>query len=174
MVAWAMDNTWKTIEPETISKNVFTLIGKEWMLITAGTVDDWNTMTASWGGLGVLWSKNVSFCFVSNSRYTFEFMNRSELYTLSFFDPEHKKALNYCGTYSGRDVDKAAQTGLIPMDIDQTVSFEQAKMVIVCRKIYHQDIDPDLFLDETIETNYPAKDYHRIYVGEIEKVYTRA
>lgn len=160
------------MKPEQISGNVFQLIGNEWMLITAGTMDRWNTMTASWGGLGVLWSKNVSFCFVRDSRYTYEFMNEASTYSLSFYPPAYKDALKYCGSHSGRDVDKAAETGLVPVELEGTVAFQQARLVLVCTKIYQQDIDPANFIDPGIEASYPNKDYHRVYVGEIRTVYS--
>ncbi len=164
-----MKQSWKRIEPETIRENPFTLIGTEWMLITAGTIEKWNTMTASWGGVCVLWSKNVTFCFVRPTRYTFEFMNSADRYTLSFFSKRYKPALQYCGAHSGRDVDKAAETGLAPTEVaDSAVSFEQARLVFVCRKLHQQDIDPGCFVDETIDLNYAEKDYHRMYIGEVE------
>jgi flavin reductase (DIM6/NTAB) family NADH-FMN oxidoreductase RutF len=169
-----MNNSWKKIGPEHVQENVFELIGKEWMLVTAGEERNWNTMTASWGGLGVLWGKNVSTVYIRDSRYTFEFMNRAKVYTLSFFDQTHRDALSYCGSHSGRDVDKAKETGLHPVIIDGGVVFEEARMVLVCRTLYSQDFDPKLFLDQSVEKHYPNKDYHRMYIGEIESVYCTA
>ena len=143
------------------------------MLITAGTMDRWNTMTASWGGVGVLWGKNVAMSFVRPTRYTFEFLNAAERYTLTFFSREHRKALQYCGAHSGRDVDKAAETGLVPVEVAQSaISFEQARLVFVCRKLHQQDFDPACFVDPTIDANYAEKDYHRIYIGEVETCLT--
>jgi flavin reductase (DIM6/NTAB) family NADH-FMN oxidoreductase RutF len=162
-----MNNHFTPTSPESLDENTFTLIGKEWMLITAGTIDHWNTMTASWGGLGVLWGKNVSFCFVRNTRYTFEFMNESPTFSLTFFDEKHRSALDYCGSNSGRDVDKAKETGLTPVEIDGSVAFTEARLVLVCRKLYEQDMDPASFVDPSIADHYVQKDYHRIYVGEI-------
>ena len=164
-----MNEQWQTTDLESLDEKVFSLIGKEWMLVTAGTMSNWNTMTASWGGLGVLWGKNVSFCFVRNTRYTFEFMNDSSGYTLTFFDESYRDALNFCGTKSGRDVDKAAETGLSPVEVEGTVAFEQARLALVCRKLYQQDMDPASFVDPSIAKHYVAKDYHRIYIGEIER-----
>ena len=167
-----MNNQFTPTSPESLDENTFTLIGKEWMLITAGTIDHWNTMTASWGGLGVLWGKNVSFCFVRNTRYTFEFMNESPTFSLTFFDEKHRSALDYCGSNSGRDVDKAKETGLTPVEIDGSVAFTEARLVLVCRKLYEQDMDPASFVDPSIADHYVQKDYHRIYVGEIENCLT--
>lgn len=162
--------TFKEIDPKAITDNPFTLIGSDWMLITAGTPDRFNTMTASWGGLGVLWKKQVAFCFIRPTRYTYEFIERSEHFTLSFFSRRYRSALNLCGTKSGRDVDKAAETGLTPAFGDGTVYFTQARLVLECRKLYFQDFSPARFLDSSIEELYPQKDYHRMYVGEIERV----
>ena len=152
----------------------FKRIGDDWMLITAKNADsgNWNTMTASWGGLGVLWRKDVAFIFIRPSRYTFNFINSSELFTLSFFDKNYRDALNLCGEKSGRDIDKAAAAGLTPVfftdiSITEAVSFKEARDIIICKKIYAQDLDPCLFLDTTIENNYSGIDYHRMYIGEI-------
>ena len=162
-----MAHNWKSIPPETIKENVFRSIGEDWMLITAGSIDRWNTMTASWGGLGVLWNLKVSFCFVRPTRHTYDFMERSDRYTLSFYEESWRDALDFCGTQSGRDVDKAAETGLMPTEIEGGVAFEQARLVLVCRKLYQSDIDPGRFVDPSIDSNYPAKDYHRLYIGEV-------
>ena len=159
----------RNITPEEITDNTFKLVGKDWMLITAGSPDSYNTMTASWGGVGVLWNKNIAWCVVRPGRYTYGFMEKAESFTLTFFDEEYRDALMLCGTKSGRDTDKAAETGLIPVagELDGTTTFEQARMVLECRKLYFQDIDPANFVDASINGNYPDKDYHRMYVGEI-------
>jgi flavin reductase (DIM6/NTAB) family NADH-FMN oxidoreductase RutF len=159
----------KIIRPEEIPDNVFKLVGQDWMLITAGPPEHHNTMTASWGGFGVLWGRNVCWCVIRPQRYTYEFMERSESFTLSFFDERYRAALDLCGTKSGRDVDKASAAGLTPApgDLPATTFFEEARLVIACRKIYFQDVDPAHFLDPTIDRNYPSRDYHRMYVGEI-------
>lgn len=163
-----MAKNFKAIKPEQIKENPFKVIGSDWMLITAGTLKDHNMMTASWGGFGVLWNRPVCFCVVRPVRYTYKFMERSEYFTLSFFDKKYKKILNFCGTRSGRDVDKTAETGLTPVETREgAVYFEQARMILVCKKIYFQQIDPAHFLDPAIDENYPQKDYHRMYVGEV-------
>lgn len=153
--------------------NPFTMIGKQWMLITAGNESGFNTMTASWGGIGVLWGRNVVTCYVRPQRYTYEFMEKGDYFTLSFYSEEYRNALNICGSKSGRDIDKVAVTGLTPVYGEHGVYFEEAETVLICKKIYFQDFDPKHFLDETIEGNYPKKDYHRMYIGEIEKVLTK-
>jgi len=157
----------KEISPEGLTESVFKLIGKEWMLITAGTRESFNTMTGAWGGMGILWDKRVCFCVVRPGRYTYGFMERSDMFSLSFFGDRHRDILTYCGTKSGRDVDKVAETGLTPVFGRGSVYFEEARLVLVCRKVYYQDIMPAHFLDDGIEGFYPAKDYHRMYVGEV-------
>ncbi len=159
---------WNIIQPEELDGNVFRKIGKEWMLVTAGPLSSWNTMTAAWGGFGFLWQKNVVFAFVRPGRYTYEFMEKCSTFTLSFFPESFREVLDFCGTHSGRDTDKARETGLVPFDAGhQAVGFDQAESILVCRKVYHQDIIPDHFLDNSIHTHYPKKDYHRMYIGEL-------
>ncbi len=162
------------ISPLELNESAFRLIGKEWMLITAGTIGNWNTMTASWGGMGELWFKPVVFTFIRPQRYTREFVEREEVFTLSFFDESQRKTLNFCGANSGRDCDKAGETGLTPIATDGgSVTFEEARLVLECRKMYFQDLNPDHFLVPEIEANYPNKDYHRMYVGEVLRVLKR-
>lgn len=156
------------IKPEDIRDNVFKLIGSDWMLITAGTRDFFNMMTASWGGLGVLWNRNIAICFIRPQRYTYDFMERSEYFTLSFFGEDYREALNLCGSKSGRQVDKAAAAGFTAVAGETgAVYFAEARLVLECRKIYFQDLEPTHFLDSTIHKHYPSRDYHRMYLGEI-------
>ena len=160
----------REIDIRDIKKSPVEMINDEWALLTAGTVDDYNTMTVSWGALGELWSKDCAFAFVRPQRYTYEFMEKNDYYTLTFFDGGYKKEMGFCGSHSGRDVDKAAQTGLQAVRVGEGVSFAQAKTVLVCKKIAVQDIKPEGFLDESIHGEYPSNDYHRVYIGEIVKV----
>ena len=163
-----MAHTLKEIDPRTIADNPFKLIGDDWMLVTAGTRESYNTMTASWGGLGVLWNRNVCFCFVRPTRYTYTFMEDAERFTLSIFGEQSRKALNYCGSHSGKDVDKAKAAGITPAATDSgAVYFAEARLVLECEKIYFQDILPRNFLAEGIAKLYPQRDYHRMYVGGI-------
>jgi len=165
--------TLKEIKSYLLTENAFKLIGKDWMLITAGTPRSFNTMTASWGGLGVLWEQPVAYCFIRPTRYTYEFMERSTKFTLSFFEERHRKALTFCGSHSGRDTDKISGSGLNPLIDGSFIYFSEARLVLLCRKIYFQDISPDCFLDSKIHSLYPQKDYHRMYVGQIEKCLIR-
>ncbi|HBU70463.1 MAG TPA: flavin reductase [Elusimicrobia bacterium] len=163
----------KEINPAELKDNVFKLIGADWMLIGAGNSKAYNMMTASWGGLGVLWNKNVCFCFIRPGRYTYDFMENSVGFGLSFFGEEYREALNYCGSHSGRSENKALKTGLTPVFEDSKVYFEQARLVLLCDKLYFSDINPMNFIDKAIDANYPKKDYHRMYVGEIKKCLLR-
>lgn len=156
---------------EELRVNPFTLINRDWMLITAGDSQKCNTMTASWGGVGELWGKYVSFCFIRPTRYTLEFLERKDFYTLSFFDEKYREALNYCGSHSGRDGDKIKAAGLTPLFDGAAPYFQQAKMVFFCRKLYGQKFDPACFVDKALDAQcYPKKDYHKMFVGAIEKV----
>lgn len=167
-------NTFHTVQPQDLQDNPFKLIGADWMLITAGTQESFNTMTASWGGLGVLWDKDVAFVFVRPTRHTFGFIEKAAVFTLSFFEEKFRPALEFCGTQSGRDVNKVAKAGLNPaFDIADAVYFNEARLVLVCRKIHTQDLDPARFLDPTIAGFYAAKDYHRLYIGELIRCLTR-
>ena len=159
------------IDPKALDQNVFSLIGDQWMLITAGTKDQCNTMTASWGGLGVLWGKPVATVYIRPQRYTLEFMEREDTFTLCFFGEEYRKALALCGSKSGRDMDKVKECGFTVATAEGAPYFEEADLVLVCKKAYWQDMDPTHFLDREIDSKwYPEKDYHRIFIGEILEV----
>ncbi len=163
------------IDISTLNDNFFTRIGREWMLVTAGNATKCNTMTASWGGIGVLWNKNVAFSFIRDSRYTLEFMDNSDYYTLSFFGGNMMKELTFCGKNSGREVDKIKETGLIPVHDGNITYFEQAELVFVCKKLFKQPVSPDGFVDKTMTDKFYAdNDLHELYVGEIAEVLKKA
>lgn len=163
------------VTPEKLTENTFELIGKDWMLITAGDEKNYNTMTASWGGTGVLWNEPVSFIFIRPQRYTFEFTEKNGLFTLSFFDETYRSALRFCGSKSGRDFNKAAETGLTPVHEDGLTYFAEAKLVVVCEKLYAQDLAAESFIDKSIiDKHYPNNDFHRMYVGKIVKCLKKA
>lgn len=164
----------KKIDIKDLQGNAVSMFDDKWCLITAGTKENYNTMTASWGAMGELWNKDVCFIFIRPQRYTLEFTEREDYFTLSFFGDEYKKALAFCGRNSGRDCDKAKETGLTPMEIDGSMSFEESETVIVCKKLFYQDIDPEGFVDKTVDgVCYPEKDYHRMYVGEVVSCYNK-
>ena len=159
----------KPIDPKMLEQNVFSAIGDQWMLVTAGTRDRCNTMTASWGGMGVLWGKNVATVYLRPQRYTKEFVDAQDCFTLSFFGAEYRKALALCGSKSGRDVDKAAECGFtVAESACGAPYFTQAQLVLVCRKLYADTIKPECFLDRSCDTDcYPEHDYHTMYIAEI-------
>jgi flavin reductase (DIM6/NTAB) family NADH-FMN oxidoreductase RutF len=167
-----MPDSYSIIKPTDITDNVFKMLDKDWMLVTAGKLEDYNTMTASWGHMGIMWNLPIAIAWVRPQRHTFGFMNRYEDYTLSFFADRHRTALQFCGTHSGRDYDKAAETGLTPLATDRgNVFFEEARLVLECRKIYVDDLKKKNFiLPEIAKKNYPKNDFHRFFMGEITRV----
>ena len=162
------------IDPKTIQDNVFSTIGSDWLLITAGTKERCNTMTASWGGLGVLWGRNVATVYIRPQRYTYEFVEQSDCFTISVFDESWRDALNLCGTKSGRDVDKIKECGFTVVEGDGGAPyFEQARLVLVCRKRFAQPMDPANIPQDVKEKWYPQQDYHTMYIGQIVEVLAR-
>ena len=161
----------REITPEELNGNVFKMIDSDWMLVTAADGEKINTMTASWGGLGILWNKPVAFVFIRPQRYTYEFTEKSDRMTLTFFGGEKREALKICGTKSGRDCDKISEAGLVPVKLGEgAYTFEGAEVCIECRKIYTDVIKPESMIDEDIMKNYPKNDFHKVYVCEIEKI----
>ncbi len=161
----------KEIQPEQFDKNAFQMIGKDWMLVTAEKDGKVNTMTASWGGAGVMWGKNVAFVVIRPQRYTKEFIDASDTFSLSILDNSYRKTLNYLGTVSGRDEDKIQKSGLTVEHSGNTPYFKEANTVLLLKKLYHQEMSPDCFIDKSlIEKWYPNADYHTLYVAEIEKI----
>lgn len=157
------------VAPKEIDDNFIKLIGDQWMLVTAGDSSGYNMMTASWGCAGFLWNKPVVFIFIRPQRHTFGFIEGNEEFTLSFFGEEYRNALQICGTVSGRDVNKTEKTGLTPRYTDAgNVAFEEARLILECRKLYADFLNPEAFIDRAIlEKSYPEKDFHKVYVAEI-------
>ena len=168
--------SFQKLDPKEFREDIFTQMAQNWFLLTAGSMDRCNTMTAAWGGLGVLWKKNVATVYVRKSRYTREFMDEGDFFTLSFFGTSKREALNLCGSRSGRDLDKIKETGLTKRLFDGGVAFEEAEMVLSCRKLFRQELSPEYFLDPSIGENYSGKDagdYHIMYIGEILGIYQK-
>ncbi len=164
----------KKINIKEMSFNPFSKIGDDWMLITAGNEEKANTMTASWGGVGVLWGKNVTFTFIRPQRYTKEFIDSNECFSICFFDEKYKKTLSYLGTVSGRDEDKIASSKLTLCYLDNTPCFEEANLILICKKIYKQTLNPNCFLENDLDKKwYENKDYHSMYVSEILNIYSK-
>lgn len=162
------------IDIKNLSFKPFELIGNEWMLITAGDLQNHNTMTASWGGVGIMWNNPVVTTYIRPQRYTKEFIDREKYFTVSFYDNQFKPALQLCGTKSGREINKTKESGLTPKIFGQSIAFEQAKLVIVCEKQYVQQIDPKSFIDcQIIDNSYPNDDFHFMYISKIVETYIK-
>ncbi|OOM05957.1 flavin reductase [Clostridium saccharobutylicum] len=167
-------NKFKEIKPEELNENTFKLIGKDWMLITAEKENKVNTMTASWGGLGVMFNKNVVYIVLRPQRYTKEFVDYSDTFSLTFFDETFKKQLSYLGTVSGKDEDKLSKVDLTIEHSNGTPYFEEGKTVIICKKLYAQNFQPECFIESEIDKKwYPDKDYHTFYIAEIDKIFIK-
>ena len=167
----------KNLSPITHDElsNVFSMIGKDYMLICAHGTDEQgrqstNAMTASWGGMGILWNKPVAFCFVRPQRYTRELIDTADRLTLSFFGGAQKEALALCGTKSGRALDKLAAAGLHAELVQGLPLIQEAALNLVCRKLYRGTLNEAGFLDASLLSNYKEKDYHIVYVCEIEQI----
>ncbi len=149
----------------------FTKFDKEWALLTAGVEGDFNSMTISWGGMGTMWNKPVVFLVVRPVRYTYEFMGRHDEITVSFYDDKYKKALGVFGSKSGRDIDKAKETGLMPKALSAGVTYDEAKETIVCRKLFMQQLDKDSF-PELASQFYNGKENpaHYLVIAEVTDI----
>ena len=158
------------IKPQDMDLNPFKAIGSEWMLITAGSGENLNTMTASWGGAGVIWNKNVVTCYIRPQRYTREFVDAQEYFSVCFLPEQYRRQLAYLGRVSGREEDKISKAGLTVCSDFEAPCFEEANTVFICKKLYVGQIKPEGILYPEIDTaNYPQKDYHIVYIGEIIK-----
>lgn len=164
----------KKIDINEFLINPFIKISKDWMLITSSNTEEKvNTMTASWGGFGVLWNKNIAFIVLRPQRYTKEFIDSSNEFSLSFFDEQYRNTLAYLGKVSGRNEDKIANSNLHILYENNIPTFEEASIVITCKNLYKQCLSPDCFIDKSLDIlNYPNKDYHTLYLAEIISVYT--
>ena len=145
----------------------FNIFDKEWALVTAGNLDNYNTMTISWGGLGTLWNKPVATVYVKPIRHTHDFLDSNEYFTVSFFDEKNKKDLGVLGTLSGRDGDKVAKTSLTPVSVGDSISFKEAKLTLLCKKIYRQDMITDAMPQFAVDTYYTDEEPHTIFIGEV-------
>lgn len=139
----------------------------EWALISAGNIENFNAMTISWGGLGTLWNKKVCTVYVKPCRYTHEFMENNEYFTVSFFDEKYKKELSFLGSKSGRDLDKVKESGLSPKTYKGCVMYLEAKVTLLCKKIYRQDLDVKNMPSEVVEKHYVSDLPHTMYIGEV-------
>lgn len=163
----------KEITYEQFEHSPFKLLDKDWMLITAEKDGRVNTMTASWGGFGVMWNKSVVYIVIRPQRYTKEFIDHSSTFSLCFFDKSYKKQLGYLGSISGRDTDKIKNSALTVINAgdEGTPYFKEANMILLCKKLYAQDLKPEYFIELGLdETFYPDQDYHTLYIAEVKSI----
>lgn len=167
-------HTFQPYPIDVLEMNPFTKIGKEWALVTAGNKAKYNTMTVSWGGVGVLWGKNVVNLYIRDSRYTKEFIDGGEFFSVSFLSENYREALNYCGSHSGRDGDKFHAAGLTPAFRHSIPYPDEANFVILCKKMAAIPMPEDSFTDASIMKKwYSEGDMHTMYVGEIIDIMAR-
>ncbi|MDH6306684.1 flavin reductase (DIM6/NTAB) family NADH-FMN oxidoreductase RutF [Parabacteroides sp. PF5-5] len=178
-----ISNSWEArynrIDASQLPDNVKELIDQQWMLVTAGNKNSHNTMTASWGAIGYIWERPSAFIFIRDTRYTYQFLQREEYFTLSLFTEQYRGALRVCGTKSGRDADKVKEAGLTPIDTpDGLMSFREARMIIECRKMFEQELDyanlTEYYKDEILEKSYnneTAK--HQLFISEITNIWLK-
>lgn len=165
----------KKISVSELKDNMFDAIGKEWMLVTAGTPEKFNMMTASWGGTGILWGKPVAFIFIRPERYTYEFIEKGDTLTLSFLGEAHRDIHKICGSQSGRDIDKVVASGLKPYVTENgNIAYEQARLILECKKLYADFIDADNFVDKLLISRWYGEGhggFHKMYILEIQNVF---
>lgn len=164
----------KEIKHENFQENAFKMIGKDWLLITAEKYGKVNTMTASWGGVGVLWNKKVAYIFIRPQRYTKEFVDFSDRLSVCVLPNSYRKELAYLGNVSGKDEDKISNANLKVQKYEDVPYFDEARLTLICRKLYAQDLKEECFIEkDIIDKWYPEKDYHTMYVVEIEKILSK-
>lgn len=165
---------YKRIAPDKIPGNIIKMLSEDWMLITAGNDQQFNPMTASWGGLGNLYNKPVTFCFINPARYTYDIMDKGDTYTLTFYTETYREALNYCGHNSGKDKDKVKEAGLTPITTPSgSKAFSEAWMIIECRKMISQTINIDGISDPELRKQWAGKAMHKMFIGEILNVWVK-
>jgi flavin reductase (DIM6/NTAB) family NADH-FMN oxidoreductase RutF len=167
-------HSFQNVDFEQMECNPFEMIGKDWMLVTAGNEEKANTMTASWGGVGVMWGKNVVYVFIRDSRYTKEFIDREGKFSLSFPSEKYRKEMKFLGTVSGREEDKIKEAKMNIGYRDGVPYIDEASMVFICRVMSQTPIKKEEFLDETIDSSwYATQDYHNMYIAEITEILAR-
>ena len=150
--------------------NPFEIFDKSWALLTSGPINKHNSMTISWGGLGTLWNKKVATVYVKPCRYTYSFMEENDYFVLSFFKEEYRKALMMMGSHSGREVDKDSLSGLTPIKHGEVTIYKEAKITLICKKIYFNDLDINNIPIEEKERHYLKEAPHRMYIGEVVEI----
>ncbi|MBR5067533.1 MAG: flavin reductase [Lachnospiraceae bacterium] len=150
--------------------DIFSQFDKKWALLTAGNKESFNTMTISWGGAGTLWGKPVVTTYVRTSRLTHDFMDREDYFTISFYPEEYKKTLAVLGSKSGRDMDKMNASGLTAKEVNYSMTFEEAEVTLVCRKLFKQRLEPANIIDAKAKAFYDGDAEHDMYIGEVVEI----
>ena len=153
-----------------LNTDIFTVFDKKWALLTAGNADSFNTMTISWGGLGTLWGRPVATVYVRTSRYTHEFMDKEDYFTISFYPEEYKKTLGVLGSKSGRDIDKMHASGLTPESAGSSMTFKEAELTLVCKKLYMQPLALENMPGDIRSALYGKDAPHDMYIGEVVEI----
>lgn len=167
-------HTFQPMPFDLVEFDPFTKIGKEWALVTAGTKIKANTMTISWGGVGVLWGKNVAYVFIRDSRYTKEFIDANEFFSITFLSEKYRDALNYCGSHSGREGDKLEKAGLTFATRHSIPFIDEGNLVFLCKKMSATKLTEDSFLVPEIQEKwYKDGDMHTMYIAEIIEIMAR-
>lgn len=161
--------SFKKIKAEDFSE-IFDKVGKDWMLIGAGGKGEENAMTASWGCFGILWNKPVCVCFIRPQRHTHGLVEKCDRLSLTFFDESYRETLKYFGARSGADTNKIADRSLTVLREGDVPYFAEAHTVLICKKLYVGKLEESGFLDKSLLDHYSLKDYHSVYVCEIEGV----
>ena len=143
----------------------------QWALVTAGSLDDHNSMTVSWGGVGSLWGKQVATVYIRPNRHTYGYFEANEYFTVSFYPEEYKNALNIMGSKSGRDCNKDTEAGLTAVSCGETVTYKEARRTLLCRKLFAQDMKTENFTPEVIRKFYGTEPAHKLYIGEIIEIF---
>lgn len=167
-------HAFQTAGTEILEMNPFEKIGKEWMLVTAGNQDKANTMTASWGGVGVMWGKDVAYIVIRQTRFTKEFIDREGTFSLSFPGDKYRKEMKFLGAVSGRDEDKITESGMTIAYHNGVPYIDEANLVLICRAMSATELKMEEMLDAGIESTwYGDQNYHTLYIAEITDVLVR-
>lgn len=164
---------YKQITPDKIPGNIYKMLSENWMLVCAGNQEKFNMMTASWGGLGHLYNKPVTFCFINPTRHTYQLLEDNDTYTLCFFTEAYREALNYCGTHSGKNEDKVKGSGLTPMLTPSgSTAYSEAWMIIECKKLVAQSFSPEIIFNPETKSKW-GEARHKMFIGEILNVWVK-
>ena len=155
-----------------LTTDVFSEFDQVWALVTAGTPDNFNTMTISWGGMGTLWGRPVATVYIRTSRYTHDFVDANDYFTISFYPDKYKKVLGVLGSKSGREMDKRHDSGLTPQFLDKGITFKEAKYTLVCRKLFRQQLAVENIPEDVVSTYYKNDAPHDMYIAEVVEIRT--